>query len=840
MSSGKKESEKVHVQHLTPMFQQYYEIKSQVEDCILFYRLGDFYEMFFEDAILVSRELDLTLTGRECGLEKRAPMCGVPLIAHESYLSILVQKGFKVAICEQTSPPGKGLVRREITKIITKGTAIDPGMIGADSTNYLCCVYYDDDDTDSDSDFSKEQESYCLKKYGVSWTDLSTGQFNFQVCEDVQKLQDLLSVMRPKEVICNEAVYSDSFDFFVVTSGDCPKFSKYYEWAFEINAAIKISKENLDKNIFDKIKNNKCSLCAIGALLSYIRQNNKSFMAKILDIEQHAHEEYVTISHYTRRTLEISHNMKDNGKTGTLCSVLNTANTDMGKRLLNSWITQPLVDSDKINLRLDAVEILFNSLQIRDGILKELKNLYDIERLSMRILHKNVRPQDLLNLSKSLHSIPKILTLLKDLNQPSNNPLTLKTSVSKSLQYLQAHLESHSEFCELIDKSIDVNASLRIQDGNVIANGYSRKLDDLRQIKKDGTSIIASIEIKERESTGFKKLKITYNKVSGYCIELPKSHTAVPYYYKRKQTMSNVERYSFKELKEVEKEILNAQDNIIKIEAELYAKLTENLEKHVKPILKTATLLAELDCFVTMANFAAKFNYVRPIVDKNLRRIDIVEGRHPVVENLLGSFVPNDTFLNSDNRTMIISGPNMSGKSVYMRQVALIAMMAQCGFFVPCKKCELSPVKGIFARIGSGDDMMSSRSTFMVEMSEVAHILNNLTESNLVLLDELGRGTATYDGISIAKAVIEHLVHYTKCYTMFSTHYHELTELENLPSTHNFHMQVNEIGESIIFLNKLIKGSSNKSFGVHVAAMSGLPDSVIKRAKELLDTLHVS
>ncbi|MCL1944735.1 MAG: DNA mismatch repair protein MutS [Firmicutes bacterium] len=806
---------------LTPMFRQYLDIRQREPECLLFYRLGDFYELFFRDAEIVSKELELILTGRDGGLEDKVKMCGVPHIAYETYLAKLVNRGYKVAICEQTSlPDKKGLVQRDIVRIVTQGTALESSILREDVSNYLCCVYGIESTTLFN--YNKPQLSF-----GVAWADISTGQFNLQVCDNEQKLEELLSTIRPREIICNDATLLSSFDFGVVRIGDCPSFSKYYDWAFEIDKATNIAKQYLNSDTYNKVKNDSMAMCAVGALLEYIGQSHKA-SSNLKELSICDKQQYMSLNHYTKYTLELVANMRDGSRKGTLIQAINSCKSDMGKRKLNGWLLAPLVDCNAINARLDAVNALYDDARVADELTKLFKNMRDLERLSMRITHKNARPQDLILLAKSLALLPDIVQFITTLQDKSSR-----------LDYLINNVvNSHQDIKDLILSAILQEPALRPQDGYVIADGYHKRLDELRDFKVEASKIVAKLEATERDRSGIKKLKIGYNRIIGYFIEVPKIDTGkVPYGYTRKQTMSNIERYTSDDLKRIESRVLSTQESMEKIEIELYDKLLEQLNPFVKSILTTADAIAEIDCYLSFATISLQYGYVRPqVVDSKKSILNIVEGRHPIVERLTDRFVPNDTSLDIDNQTMIITGPNMSGKSVYMRQVALIAIMAQIGSFVPALSCELTPITDIFARIGSGDDMLSGRSTFMVEMVELSTILNNVTDTSLVILDELGRGTATYDGISIAKAVVEHLTQNTKAFTLFSTHYLELTELESLTGCHNYQMTVQEKQDKIQSNNKLAKGGASKSFGIQVAALSGIPNKIIARANEILET----
>ena len=811
----------VDLKNITPMMRQYLEIKLQAQDCIIFYRLGDFYEMFFEDAKVASSELNLVLTGRDCGLEQRAAMCGIPFVSYESYLPRLVLKGYKVAICEQVSPVGKGLVKREIVRIVSQGTSLDNSILQEDSANYLCCVY------GVESGLIVNHNNSQLS-FGVAWADVSTGHFNMRVCSDESKLQDLLSMIRPREIICNGLVFVPSFEFSIVKAGDCPRFSKFHDWAFELSAANEIAKQQLNVELYDKVKNNSLALCALGALIECIAQMHKSAV-NLTTIEEQDSKSKMTLNQYTIRTLELVSNMRDGSKQGTLNKVINLAITDMGKRKLKKWILSPLLNCKAINDRLDIVQCLSESLSASDGLVSCLKQVKDIERLGIRIQHRLIRPQDLVVLGQSLMHLPQILSILGNLDQGKG--------VAKLTQ-LQSAILSNSQLCQLLNTSLAEAPAVRPQDGAVFAIGYDKKLDEYRKAKLDSSELIVKIESVERQTTGIKRLKIGFNKINGYFIEVPSAQRGlVPYSYLKKQSMSNTERYTTKELIEIENNLEDIEEKVVNLETMLYEQFLDKLIEFVPSLLSTADSLADLDCYLAFANCATMYDYTRPEIVEGGNVFSIEEGRHPVVERLTEKFVPNDAHLDSQNRTMIITGPNMSGKSVYMRQVALIAILAQMGSFVPAKSCKLSPLSDIFARIGSGDDMLSGRSTFMVEMTELASILKDTPDNSLILLDELGRGTATFDGISIAKAVIEHLVCNTKAFTLFSTHYQELTDLDSLQYCHNFQMAVRDKAGRIVFDNKLIKGKASKSFGLKVAALSGIPKEIIDRAQSILSEI---
>ncbi len=800
---------------LSPMMKQYLKIKEQYKDVILLYRLGDFYEMFFDDAKVVSRELELTLTGRDCGLDERAPMCGVPYHAADTYIAKLIERGFKVAICEQTTTPeqGKGIVEREVVRVITAGTVTDPSMLADDKNNYLAGVYYED------------------RAVGVSWVDITTGEFSHAYIEApiAAKLNDLLSRIKPSEIICNYKMLELSLELSIVKFGSVCPFSGYSDDAFEYENALALLKAQINEDAIKLLQIKKLCVNSAGALLNYINSTQKRSLDHIKNIKLDDSEKFMRINSTAMRTLELTENMQDGGKKGTLFWLLNKTSTNMGKRMLRKMIEQPSLDPIIINSRLDSTQELQNDI-MRDILLEKLNKIYDIERLTSRISYGNALPKDCLSLAESLRQLP----FLKETLSKCKTPL-LKSINEKVLDFHFAE--------ELIRSAIDPETSNSLKDGGVINKGFDTELDEYLSLSRDTSEVIARLEMEEKEETGIRNLKIGFNNVFGYYIEVPKAQiNAVPYRYSRKQTIANGERYITEELKTLETKILSAKEKAVKRENELYIMVVQELKKFVDDLLVTANAIASLDCLISNARCAKEYGFVKPVINETVKNIKIQEGRHCVVEKLLKSetFVPNDTFLNSDSdKLMVITGPNMAGKSVYMKQVALIVIMAHMGSFVPAKYAEISLTDRVFTRVGANDDLSTGRSTFMVEMSEVSDILQNATNGSLILLDEIGRGTSTYDGLSIAWSIIEYLSKDLSAKTLFSTHYHELTELEGqLRGVKNYKMSLKEFNNNIIFLRKLMRGSANRSFGIEVAGLAGLPKEILDRAKELLKILE--
>ena len=800
---------------ISPMMQQYLKTKEEYKDCILFYRLGDFYEMFFEDAITVSEALDLTLTGKDCGMEKRAPMCGIPYHAVDTYLPRLIEKGFKVAICEQISDPkeSKGLVLRDVVRIVTPGTIIDDGFLKEDKNNFIAGV--------------------CLHDgtVGIAWSDISTGECNYALCEEHNNvtLNDLLSRIDPKEIICNEAMAVESINLSVVRFNKVCPFTVFDDNAFKYENAEKTVNARLPKALVAKMTESPVCIMALGALLAYIEKTQKRELRHLNHASDINEAKHMIIDSSARKTLELTESA-DGKKVGSLLWLIDNTATGMGKRLLRKLIEQPDIDSALINERLDCVEELKNDIIICDQIEEKLKSIHDMERLTGRLSYGNMSPKDCVALCNSLEVIPTLKSLIGTLKSPY-------------MQSMNARLLTLDSEYAMLKHGISESPNNSIKDGGVIKDGFDKELDELRDVSRNSKSLLAKLEANERELTKIKNLKIGFNKVFGNYIEVANSQKElVPYRYVRKQTVASGERYITEELKLLEDKILNCEALSITREAFLYANIMKELGKSIDDLLLAASLIANIDCIVSHALTSYKNNFVKPIINGSLAQIKIREGKHPVVEKLLknDSFVPNDTLLDeSENRIALITGPNMAGKSVYMRQVAIITIMAHIGCFVPAKSAEIAITDRIFTRVGASDDMSTGRSTFMVEMSEVSNILRNVTERSLLLLDEIGRGTSTYDGLSIAWSIIEFLAKNTTAKVLFSTHYHELTELEtSVYGLKNYKLTVKEIDGSVIFLRKLMRGSANRSFGIEVASIAGLPESVVSRAKELLKSLE--
>lgn len=805
------------------MMKQYLEMKEKYKDCILFFRLGDFYEMFFEDAEICSRVLELTLTGKDCGLEKRAPMCGVPHHACETYIAKLLESGYKVAICEQMTLPQKGVkvVERDVVRIITPGTLMDSSMLDESKNNYIVSIY---------------KEKDCI---GLSSIDISTGKFfatEFTQDNILSKANDFLVSIKPSEVIVNSEMYDFYNNLPSVISCYLPKCQVYDDNAFDYKFAVEkiTSQFGIDSIKKCELNNHHYSIICTGALINYIFETQKRKLTHIDNIEYYSIESYMQIDANTRRNLELTETLKDRKKRGSLFWVLNKTKTNMGARLLKSYIEQPLYNDKLINARLNSVEELIKNIVIREKLNDLLYNIYDIERLVGRISYNNLIPNDCIILKKSLAIIPEIKECLNKFS--SNN-----------IQRINENLFDFSDIVNLLEKSIvDKNCDDSLKnkkDGELIKFGYNTQLDKYIEMSKSGKDYIAKLESDERQKTGIKNLKISYNKVFGYYIEVPNSQSSlVPYNYIRRQTVSNSERYITEELKECEEQILNANSLRETLEKEIFENIRNVLIENIDKMKLTAEAIAELDTYLSFATVAMENNYCKPIISKNNNCIEIIGGRHPVVEliNKSEDFVPNDTILNnSDSRTMIITGPNMAGKSTYMRQVALITLMAHIGSYVPATSVKLGLVDKIFTRIGASDDLSMGQSTFMVEMSEVSNILKNATNNSLLILDEIGRGTSTFDGLSIAWSVIEYISKNLTSKTLFSTHYHELTELEGLlDGVKNYQISVKEYNNSIIFLRKIIRGGANRSFGIEVASLAGLPEDVLNRAKDILHILE--
>lgn len=806
---------------LSPMMSHYIQTKEKYKDAILFYRLGDFYEMFFEDAEICARELELTLTGKDCGLEKRAPMCGIPYHAVENYIARLIDRGYKVAICEQLTEPKKGvkIVERDVVRIITPGTVIDSSMLDENTNNYMCAIY-------------KEKDNV-----GISIVDISTGKFTvteFSGDGILSKANDYLVSVKPSEVIVNAEMkdYYDSLPGF--NAQYLPISQIYGDENFSFEKGVDLLKKQLNVDSLKKfnINNRHFAITSAGAILSYIDETQKRALSHINDIEYFSPDGYMQIDASSRRNLELLENSKDRKKRGSLFWVLNKTKTSMGARLLKTYIEQPLFNDKLINLRLGAVEELVKNIVVREKIGDILYNIYDIERLCGRISYNNLVGADCITLKNSLKTLPELKSILEKFNG---------TAIVK----IRENIGDFEDIVDLLEASIvdKNNEGTTRKDMEIIKYGYNKELDEYIDISKSGKRWISELEAREKQETGLKNLKVSYNKVFGYYIEIPNSQSGnVPYRYIRRQTLVNAERYVTDELKEIEEKILNAEALKTNLEKQLFDEIRNTLLSRLDSLKLTAKAVAELDTYVSLATVAIERNYCKPIINKNIKNIEIIGGRHPVIEitNKSEEFIPNDTILNSDDsRTMIITGPNMAGKSTYMRQVALITLLAHIGSFVPATSAKICLTDRIFTRIGASDDLSQGQSTFMVEMSEVSNILKSATNDSLIILDEIGRGTSTFDGLSIAWAVIEHISKNLKAKTLFSTHYHELTELEGLlDGVKNYKVSVKEFNNSIIFLRKIVRGGASRSFGIEVASLAGLPNDVLDRAKEILHILE--
>lgn len=805
----------------SPMMQHYLETKKQYKDCVLFYRLGDFYEMFFEDAEIVSRELELTLTGKDCGQEKRAPMSGIPYHAADSYIAKLIEKGYKVAICEQVEDPkqAKGIVKREVIRVVTPGTVIESNLLEEKKNNYIMAIY--------------KSGLY----FGISVCDISTGEFlATQIVEhnNFARLLDEISRYSPAEIIVSDMMFNSKTEIEKIKERFETYISKESEESFDGEYELLSGMYNIidDKN--EKIKNlsdKKLAIYAINALLKYLEDTQKTSLDHINTIKIYNTTRYMALDINARRNLEITEKMRDKSKKGTLLWVLDKTSTSMGGRLLRRWLNDPLIDRKEINDRLDAVEELKDSIILRGDVVEALKKVYDIERLAGKISYGNANGRDMISLKNSVKQLPEIKKVLS-------------TTGAGLLKEIYENIDTLDDIYEIIEKSIVDEPPIGVKDGGIIKIGYDPEIDKLKLATTEGKKWILELEAKEREQTGIKGLKVGFNKVFGYFIEVTKSNLSmVPDRYVRKQTLTNCERYITEELKNLENQILGAEERVVTLEYNAFCKVRSSIEKQIQRIQKTATLVSTLDVLVSFATVAEDMNYVKPEVD-NGGVIDIKEGRHPVIEKMISNsnFVPNDTYLDEEgNRLAIITGPNMAGKSTYMRQVALITLMAQVGSFVPASYAKIGVVDKIFTRVGASDDLSMGQSTFMVEMMEVATILKEATKNSLVILDEIGRGTSTYDGLSIAWAVAEFIADKEKCgaKTLFATHYHELTELENkVEGVKNYSIAVKEKGEDIIFLRKIVDGGTDESYGVHVARLAGVPQVVTKKANEILQSLE--
>ncbi|MCD8373049.1 MAG: DNA mismatch repair protein MutS [Clostridia bacterium] len=802
---------------LSQMMQHYLEVKDKYKDCVIFYRLGDFYEMFFEDAEKVSKLLDLTLTGRDCGLEKRAPMCGVPYHAADNYIAKLVSLGEKVAICEQLEDPSTvargNMVARDVIRVVTAGTLTDEKQLDERSSSYICSVYLNSD------------------AVSLAWADITTGEFNatdFYGGDAVDQAVVYMVKLAVKEIICNDDMLFACKNKPEVTRNVLPKFSSYPAYAFMYATAENCLKEQFNAKTLSafSISGHNGAVSAAGALIDYLKDTQKHALKNIDGVRYISNSAFMKLDTSAIKNLELVKTLSENKRYGSLLWLLDKTKTGMGARLMNTTILSPLCDKDKINYRLDGVEEFYNAPVIMLSVSELLSEIKDIERLSGKISNGNITPRDCIALARSLEVIPNIR-------------MQLAGFTSKALSDVSARLYDLSSVAELINNAIvPENTPVVTKDGGYIKSGYNAKLDELRNIKDNGKDIILRIESRERDATGIRTLKINYNRVFGYYIEVTKSFKdKVPLNYQRRQTLANSERYTTEELKEVEEKILNSEDMALKLEASIFDEIKEVLASNINNLKVISGAIAALDMYVSFAQVAKTYRYVRPKIVESDKPLVIKEGRHPVVERISKErFIANDTLLDeNENRTMIITGPNMAGKSTYMRQTALITLMAHLGCFVPAKYAEIPITDRIFTRIGASDNLISDQSTFMVEMIEVASILQNATKSSLLILDEVGRGTSTYDGLSIAWAVIESLTQKIGAKTMFATHYHELTELENrMEGVKNYKISVKEVNGDIVFMRKIMRGGANRSFGIEVASLAGVPKDVTDRAKQIL------
>ena len=796
--------------------QHYIQTKDANPDCILFYRLGDFYEMFFEDAEIVSKELELTLTGKSCGLEERAPMCGVPYHAAETYLTRLVQRGYKVAVCEQIEDPkeAKGMVKRAVTRIVTPGTNMDAMSLDESKNNYIMGIFFDGD------------------KYGLSIADVTTADFFVTEVDSNRSCLDEINKYVPSEIICNENFTISGIDIADLKERMQISIAKLDAHYFDDRLAVAVLLEHFHTSRLSALGLEEFPMGSIsaGALMKYLTEIQKSSLEQFNHVQPYLNGNFMLLDSSTRRNLELVETLREKQKRGSLLWVLDKTKTAMGARMLRSDVEQPLTNADLITDRLDAVDELLHNMMAREELREYLNPIYDLERLNTRIVYQTANPRDLLAFKNSVAMLPAIKTVLADFK-------------SKNLVELSENIDSLSDICADIDAAICEEPPISSRDGGILKDGYNEEVDRLRKAKTEGKKWLAELEAKERERTGIKNLKIKYNKVFGYYLEVTNSYKdLVPADYQRKQTLANAERFFTPELKELEDTILGAEDKLISLEYELFRQLRNRIASEVSRIQTTAKAIARLDVYASLANVAEKNHYCRPKINTR-GLIDIKGGRHPVVEQMMDQqlFIDNDTYLdNKKQRVSIITGPNMAGKSTYMRQSALIVLMAQIGCFVPAKSANIGIVDRIFTRVGASDDLASGQSTFMVEMNEVANILRNATKDSLLILDEIGRGTSTFDGLSIAWAVVEHIsnVKLIGAKTLFATHYHELTELEGkLEGVHNYCIAVKENGDDIVFLRKIVPGGADKSYGIAVAKLAGLPDEVIDRANRIVTQL---
>lgn len=801
---------------LTPMMQQYMETKKEYKDCILFYRLGDFYEMFYEDALTASKELEITLTGKNCGQEEKAPMCGVPHHAIEGYLNKLVSKGYKVAICEQVEDPkqSKGIVKREVVRIATPGTNLNVQALEESRNNYLMCI------------------AYFPNKIGISVADVTTGDYYMTEVEDMRKLLDEINKYMPSEIICNDAFIVSGIDVEDLKNRLNITIYPLEAHCFDDDACKKCLMKHFKVQVLTGlgIEDFPIGMIAAGALMQYLYDTQKTSLAHFTHLSPYLTSKYMLLDSSTRRNLELTETLREKQKRGSLLWVLDKTRTAMGARTLRSYIEQPLIDLKMITIRQDAIEMLCSHSVSRDEIREYLNPIYDLERLLGKVSYKTANPRDLIAFRNSLEMVPHIKTVLGELD------CTLLNNLDNDIDGLE-------DIYHLIDSAIIEEPPIAIKEGGIIKEGFDETIDKLRHAKTEGKKWLADLEREDRERTGIKNLRIKYNKVFGYYFEVTNSYQSlVPEDYIRKQTLANAERYTTPRLKELEDTILNAEDKLYTLEYDMFCRVRDAIGAEIERIQKTAKAIAALDVFAALSLVAERNQYIRPAMNEK-GIIQIKDGRHPVVEQMIVNdmFIANDTYLdNSKNCISVITGPNMAGKSTYMRQAALIVLMAQLGSFVPASFANIGIVDRIFTRVGASDDLASGQSTFMVEMNEVANILRNATPDSLLVLDEIGRGTSTFDGLSIAWAVIEHISNrkYLGAKTLFATHYHELTELEGkMSNVNNYCIAVKEKGDDIVFLRKIVKGGADKSYGIQVAKLAGVPDMVIDRAKEIVEQL---
>ena len=800
----------------TPMMQQYLDIKNQYKDCIMFYRVGDFYEMFFDDALTASKALEITLTGKDCGQEERAPMCGVPYHAYEVYANRLIEQGYKVAICEQVEDPkqAKGLVKRDVIQIITPGTNLSTQNLKEGQNNYIMSIYAFDN------------------AYGIAVADITTGEARTCQVTSQEKCKDEINKYQPSEIICNETLLCQDWDWDYYRERLHITISAIDDWHFNEEQAANCLLKHFKVQSLEALglKDRSLTVIASGALMEYLIETQKSSLDHMNRLELYAVDDYMILDSSTRRNLELTETLRDKEKRGSLLWVLDKTMTAMGARLLRTNIEQPLIRKDRIEERLDAIEQLNREAINREELREYLNPIYDLERLMTRISLKTANPRDLISFKTSLSYLPYIRQLLA--GYPSG-----------LLHQIYEDLDGLEDIHQLLEDSIIEDPPLQIKEGGIIKDGYLEHIDELKHAKTDGKQWLAELETKEREASGIKNLKIKYNKVFGYYFDVTNSYKElVPEHFIRKQTLANSERYTTEELDKLADTILGSEDKLCALEYETFCDIREKISGEIKRVQRTAHAVAMLDVMASLAYVTEQNHYIRPVMNEE-GRLKIQGGRHPVVEKMIPNdlFIRNDTELDiNENRIAIITGPNMAGKSTYMRQTALIVLLAQMGCYVPADQADIGIVDRIFTRVGASDDLASGQSTFMVEMSEVANILRNATVNSLLILDEIGRGTSTYDGLSIAWSVVEYISNFHRlgAKTLFATHYHELTELEGqLPGVHNYCIAVKEQGDDIVFLRKIMRGGADRSYGIQVAKLAGLPQDVIERANEILSEL---